>query len=182
MGGGERPRARRTQRGKARPGSVPPLGSGRNHPLPPAPRRDGTEHRPRTMRTGGALPPAPSPGASPERLQGAEDLLRLGDGEPAPQAKLGLRLQRRVKRNWDLLGSGGGGLGAGTRLLTAQSSRWSPPRLPPPASLGSRTPPQRRTPSMSCLCCFWSWEKAKNWQPLHTRVHPMLDSVQRRQE
>lgn len=44
---------------------------------------------------------------SPERLQGAEDLLGLGDGEPTPQTKLCLGLQRCVEGDRDLLGSGG---------------------------------------------------------------------------
>lgn len=49
---------------------------------------------------------------SPERLQGAEDLLGLGNREPTPQPKLRLGLQRCVKRDRDLLGSGGLWIGA----------------------------------------------------------------------
>lgn len=43
---------------------------------------------------------------SPERLQGTEDLLGLGDGEPTPQPELCLGLQRCVEGYRDLLGSG----------------------------------------------------------------------------
>lgn len=82
-----------------------------------------------------------------------------------------MSLQRRVKGNRDLLGSGS--LWTAGQAITMLPSRLtlapaSNPR--PPFSTGSQHRP--RCKLMSCLCFLHSWEKAENWQQSQTRAHP----------